>query len=58
MTTNTKRLISTLATAMIPVVGFWVGGFDFNERGGHALIAYTSVVLAAGFQFFAPWWRE
>jgi hypothetical protein len=33
------------------VAGFWLGGFDLNERGGVALACYLSSLAAAAYGF-------
>jgi hypothetical protein len=47
----TKSLSVALIFAGSVVAGFWLGGFDLNERGGVALACYLSSLAAAAYGF-------
>ena len=53
-----KRVLVSLASAMIVPIGFWLAGWDFNERGGQALFCYVFTVLIAGIIYSYPGWDE
>jgi len=47
-----KHFILAVLAALVVVVGFWIGGFNFNERGYAAAMLYlwsVAVFLCAFF---------
>jgi hypothetical protein len=53
-----RRIAATFLPIPLVLVGAWVGGFDFNERGPVAFWLYAASTSYALWQWFAPWWRD
>lgn len=51
-----KRIIATILTMLVPVLGVWLAGYDFDSRGQMAFMLFLFVIFAFVFQWFAPWW--
>lgn len=52
------RIAATVLPIPLALVGAWLGGYDFNERGQAAFSLYTASVIYAVWQWFAPWRRN
>jgi len=50
------RLLAGGFLAALTLVGCWIGGFDFNERGLGAAVCYAGTVLS--FLFGAGAWMR
>lgn len=44
-----KQAAAATVAALLVLIGFWIEGFDFNLRGGHALTAYIAALIASAF---------
>jgi hypothetical protein len=53
----TKHIVSLLWAALVPLL-FWLGGFDFNERGAVAVLCIASTMGAWCFSFMYPGWES
>ena len=49
-----KRIFCFILGAGLVAAGFWLHGFDFNERGGEALTVYLMGLLVGGFLSALP----
>ena len=54
----TRRLIASVLFALIVPIIWWLGGYDFNERGLTAVMAFVGTVFCGVWMYFAPWWEE
>jgi hypothetical protein len=53
---NARRIAATLLPLPLFLIGAWLGGFDFDQRGAAAFWLFAGCVFYAGWQWFAPWW--
>ena len=53
-----KRIIWTIAAALVPCALAWLGGFDFNVRGSNTAALGLSILLAAVWAWLWPWWGD
>lgn len=53
-----KRLLASIAAALVVCALAWIGGFDFNERGFDALFVAFYALLAAGLTYICPIWSN
>lgn len=50
-----KRILTSLAIALLVPVGFWLWGYDFDTRGDAAAGTYILTVGAFLITWFFPW---
>ena len=51
-------MVSLLSAVIVCVIA-WIGGFDFNERGGPAALVTISALFVFGWIYFCPiWWNK
>lgn len=53
-----KRSFVTLMSMVTVLIGYWVGGFDFGERGGTAVMVYLSSIIAGIIVYAYPGWPD
>lgn len=53
-----KRLATSAVAALLVVLMFWVGGFDFNERGEVAFVCACIALVAAAIAYVCPLWED
>ena len=51
------KFIGFIIGVMLTVIGFWLGGYNFNERGDVAVHIYltcilSGIIMAVGFAIF------
>ena len=46
-----NRTLATLAAALIWPPVFWLGGFDFNERGLNAVVCFAETFITTTYVF-------
>lgn len=46
MTRAAIVMLASLCALLVPL-GYWIGGFDFDERGSKAVLVYLHTVIAA-----------
>ena len=52
-----RHLGSFLITSLVPL-GFWLGGFNFDERGGVALFCYAISLMVYIITVTFPGWKD
>lgn len=53
-----KRVIASISGAAFVLLLFWLGGFDFNERGQAAFWAAICATYAGLCIYLVPSWHE
>lgn len=53
-----KRITCSIAAAGLVCLLAWLSGFDFNERGGTALLVAYLTLVTGGATYFFPGWTE
>ena len=55
---NLKRIAATFLPLPLVLLGAWIAGFDFDQRGQPAFWIYVACLTYAGWQWVAPWWND
>jgi hypothetical protein len=53
-----KRILASIGGGLVVLGMSWLFGFDFDERGPHAVMTAYLAVAVALWVYFAPGWRE
>lgn len=51
------RITASIIAGLLVLLLFWLGGYDFDERGFVAINAAVWSLFAAGMAFFFPYWN-
>ena len=54
---TTRIIVSILIGSFVPAL-FWIGGYDFNERGEKAVWCALATLTTALWVFLYPTWDE
>lgn len=48
------KIQKAIIAGLVVLLGAWIAGFDFNERGWSALLVYYLTLLAMALTYFFP----